>query len=239
MPIPRFILVRPLYPGNAGGAARAICNFGWEQLRLVRPAFALPHEEATRFAVGGRAVLQGAQIETNLAAAVDGTRLVIGTSRRAGKRRPNFFPIEELGTVLRDVRPKDAVAILFGSEEKGLTNEELRSCQVIVTIPTVAACPSLNLAHAVALVAYEFRRAMAQAPQSATRDPLAPVEQLRDLFVHWRHVLDVIEFFPHGQPENVMRRLRHLFGRTQLTQREVGMLRGIARQIMKGVTEKR
>lgn len=232
MPIPRFILVRPLYPGNTGAAARAICNFGWDDLRLVRPAFTLPQEEATRFAVGGVRVLQQVRVETTLAAAVAGTRLVIGTSRRVGKRRPNFFPIDELGNVLRDLRAKDEVALLFGSEEKGLTNEELRTCQVIVTIPTVAACPSLNLAHSVALVAYELRRVVGHKGRTKNADPLAPIEQVRELDAHWREVLDVIQFFPHGQPENVMRRLRYLFGRTALTQREVGMLRGIARQIL-------
>ncbi len=235
MPTPIFILVRPQHPGNIGAAARAIGNFGAGELRLVAPHVPPTHPDAVARAVSGRAILQRAGVFDNLTDALHGCRLVLGTTRRKGQHR-QLTALPELQNLLTEVGPRTRVAIVFGSEEWGLTNDELQRCHALLTIPTDAARESLNLAHAVAVVAYEWRRAVvgrrspvAGKVKCASRAIATSVEAM---YVHLQSALDAIGFFPHGDPVHVMRNVRQLFNRAELTADDVKFLRGLARQMM-------
>ncbi len=226
-----FTLVRPQHPGNIGSAARAMANFGFRSLHLVAPRHPPTHEDARRLAVGGRTVLTKARVHADVAAALKGIHCVIGTSRRPGKHRA-LQPLAQIQSIVAGLTPRQRVTILFGSEEHGLHNDELAQCNAVVTIPSVDTCPSLNLAHAVAVVAYELRRTLETHSRKRVPTRLASVDQREAMFTHLEAALAQIGFFPHQQPEAVMRQLRTCFSRAQLTDQEVRILRGIARQIL-------
>lgn len=149
-----FILVRPRYPGNIGQAARAIKNFGFDELALVAPAASPTHPDAIKLAVGAANLLKRATVYADLKVAIAPLHFLLGTSRRFGRHRRNFVSLPELPSVL----PKRGnVGILFGPEEKGLSNEEIACCHRVITIPSNPKFPSLNLAQSVMVVAYELR----------------------------------------------------------------------------------
>jgi tRNA (cytidine32/uridine32-2'-O)-methyltransferase len=229
----RFVLVRTSHPGNIGAAARAIRTMGFARLGLVAP-HKFPHPDAVAMASGATAVLEEAVESPTLIEAVADCTLVLGCTARA-----RAVQLEELS-------PRDAaeraiaasahgpVAIVFGNERTGLENDELMSCHAAVRIPSVEDFPSLNLAQAVQVLAYETRLAMlAQTPQTPRTadepksDPPATAQQLEHLFGHLAQMLDDIDFHKGRSPVTIMKRLRRLFLHAGLDQREVRILRGI------------
>lgn len=227
-----FILVRPQHPGNIGSAARALANFGFRSLRLVQPRVAPDHEDAIRLAVGGRAVLRAARTYPDLAAALRGCHFAIGTSRRRGKDR-TLHTLATLHERIPQLEARQRIAVVFGSEEHGLHNDELAQCHDVVTIPSHDECPSLNLSHAVAVVAYELRRAQSTRKIRPESTPsLATASACEQMYTHLHTAFAAIGFFPHHKPTSVMRELRACLSRARLTPQEVRIFRGIARQIM-------
>ena len=226
----RFVLVRTSHPGNIGAAARAIRTMGFGRLELVAP-HRFPHAEALALASGAVDTLEQARVTSTLVEAVSDCTLVLGCTARS-----RAVPLEELSPRAAAVRTLAAsacgeVALVFGNERTGLENDELMSCHAAVRIPSVADFPSLNLAQAVQVLAYELRLAMLeQAPVDATSEriePLASVDELEYFFGHLAQTLDAIDFHKGRSPVTIMKRLRRLFLRTQLEQREVRILRGI------------
>jgi tRNA (cytidine32/uridine32-2'-O)-methyltransferase len=226
----RFVLVRTSHPGNIGAAARAIRTMGYRQLVLVAPA-QFPHEEATALAVGAADVLDTAVIVPDLVSAIGDCELVLGcTARRRAVQLPELTP---RAAAARIAAAREAqVAIVFGNERTGLENDELMRCHAAVHIPAVPEFSSLNLAQAVQVLAYELRVASVAAPahepaDADERDPAATVEQLEHFFSHLAQTLDDIDFHKGRSPRTIMKRLRRLFLRADLEQREVRILRGI------------
>lgn len=152
-----FILVRPRYPGNIGSAARALKNMGFAKLSLVSPSVLPTDPEARRLAVGAVDLLRKAKVSETIEKATRGLRFLVGTSRRTGKYRRDFVPLPELASRLP---AGQKVGILFGPEERGLTNRELAHCNLVTTIPADPGYPSLNLAQAVMVVAYQLQLMM-------------------------------------------------------------------------------
>lgn len=225
-----FILVRPQHPGNIGSAARALANFGFRSLRLVQPRVTPDHADAIRLAVGGRAVLRAATVYPDLATALRGCHFAIGTSRRRGKDR-DLHTLATLHEHIPSLSARQRVAVVFGSEEHGLHNDELAQCHDVMTIPSHDDCPSLNLSHAVAVVAYELCRL--QPKRLARSAPsLATASACEQMYTHLQSAFAEIGFFPHHKPTSVMRELRACLSRARLTTQEVRIFRGIARQIM-------
>lgn len=149
-----FVLVRPRYPGNIGAAARALKNMGFSKLALVAPRCDPCSAEAQRMAVGASDILKKAKIYPTLDKAVAPLQYLVGTSRRLGRHRQNFVSLVDLPPQL----PKGKIGILFGPEEKGLSNEEIACCHTVAVIPSSPKYPSLNLAQSVMVVAYELRK---------------------------------------------------------------------------------
>ena len=233
----RIVLVGTQHPGNIGSAARAIKTMGLDRLVLVAPQ-RFPHADAIAMAAGADDVLEGAIRVETLADAVADCRLVLGCTARSRR-----VPLEELSPRAAAARTRGAalagteVALVFGRERTGLENDELQLCHAAVHIPANPGYSSLNLAAAVQVLAYELRVALldaddaAPAPdghgQAGHADPTASHAQMEGLFAQLAQTLDDIDFHKGRAPDSAMRKLRRLFLRSGLDEREVRLLRGI------------
>lgn len=223
------VLMQTSHPGNIGSTARALKTMGLRQLRLVSP-LRFPDPEATALASGAEDLLDQATTCATLGEALADSRVVFGSSdRRRGIRMLEIEP-REFARLALDAAALGPVAVLYGTERTGLTNEELELCQYLVTIPANPTYSSLNLASAVQVLSYELRcEALsrigpAQAP--STHIP-APNEQLERYFDHLEQVLELIGFFGDRSSVKIMRRLRRLYQRGMPDEREIQILRGI------------
>jgi len=220
-----IVLVGITHPGNIGGAARAMRNMGLTQLRLVQPKL-FPHAEATARASGACDVLAKTQIYDNFPESIQDCHLVCGTSARS--RTINWEILNPRDCVERILLTSQKVAIVFGREHAGLTNEELDHCHYLIQIPTVADFSSLNVAAAVQVIAYELR--CAQMATTSIKEPietLATAESMQRFYEHLRQTLIEIDFLDPTNPRQLIRRLQRLYNRSQLTESEINILRGI------------
>ena len=228
----RFVLVRTSHPGNIGSAARAMRTMGFSRMELVAPS-RFPHAEASALAAGADDVLERAGVHTELVDSLAGCSLALGLSaRRRGVNLPEISPREAASQVLAAVMRGEQVALVFGNERTGLENEELARCHAMVRIPSVDDFSSLNLAQAVQVMAYEVRMAqLGDAPQAPPpredAEPLADAAQMERFYEHLLQTLDDIDFHKGRAPTTIMLRLRKLFQRAQMDERELRMLHGI------------
>ena len=226
----RFVLSRTSHPGNIGSAARAIRTMGFHRLVLVAPE-QFPHGDAYALAAGALDVLDHAVVVDSLAEAVGDCTLVIGaTARMRGVSLEEFPPREASARALGAALAGQQVAIVFGNERAGLSNDEIAGCHAVVHIPSDPSYSSLNLAQAVQVVAYEMRMASlaGTAPnREGNIDAPANGAELEGFFDHLAETLDDIEFHKGRSPRTIMRRLRRLFLRANPDQRELRVLRGI------------
>ena len=228
----RIVLVQPSHGGNIGGCARAMKNMGLTRLVLVAPE-EFPSEEASARAAGADDVLAQAQVCATLDEAIADCHLVIGASAR--ERRiawPRLAPDEAARKIVAAAGQE--VAVLFGRERTGLTNDELDRCQILVNIPANPEFSSLNLACAVQLIAYEIRCAAvtddAATPANAAEmlgEPLATSAEIQRFYQHLDQVMVESGFLDPNNPRLLTRRIRRLFNRVELTSNEVNILRGI------------
>jgi TrmH family RNA methyltransferase len=233
---PAVVLVRPREEGNVGAAARAMANMGLERLVLVEPAAQLG-KIARAFAVGAGHVLECAERAPSVAAAVAPFARVVGTtSTRDRQLAVPLLTARELPARLAADPPGSATALLFGPEVGGLTNDELALAGLVVHIPCSAVQPTLNLAQAVLIVAYELWAAGGRAPAvPSSGEPPAPAGEVAGLLGHAEEVLERAGFARDDSFPGVLRDLRQLAARTALTGREVRILRGICRRILHGL----
>lgn len=227
----RIVLVNTSHPGNIGAAARAMKNMGLDELFLVRPQH-FPSAEATARASGADDLLSRAKCVVGLDAAVAGASLVIGASARSRTLPvPMVNPRQCAELVMQ--QPEGALsAILFGHERTGLTNDELDRCHYLVQIPTNPDYPSLNIAAAVQVIAYELRMA-ARIPAAKTEKShrFATADEMELFYRHLESTLIGIDFLDPENPRQLMRRLRRLFGRVRPNENEINILRGILTSI--------
>ncbi|HET9210523.1 MAG TPA: RNA methyltransferase [Thermoanaerobaculia bacterium] len=239
---PAVILVRPRVEGNVGSAARAMANMGLDRLILVEPAAEIG-KEATAFAVGARHVLDGIQRATDLREALAPFRRIVGTTSNRDRRwEVPVLTARELPAWLAQDPPGTPTVLLFGPEVGGLTNDELSLASVLVTIPCSLVQPTLNLAQAVLLVAYELFQARTAEPPPPPAlghpDPPASTEELEGLFDHATDVLRRVGFERDDSFAGVLRDLRRLAARGGPTSREVAILRGICRRTQRALERK-
>lgn len=225
-----FVLVRPLQAGNVGAAARALKNMGFGDLRLVEPAAKAGRAAAT-MAVHAQDVLRAARRYDGLRAAVADCTLVVGTTCRPGLYRAGALAVREAAAQLAAESAGNRVAIVFGPEDTGLVNRELELCQRLLTIPTAPEYPSLNLAQAVMVVAYELMMAAGGARELPRAQPYAPAGEVEAMLQRMSRALVAIGFLPADNPEHIMFALRAILGRSGLDERELDILNGVARQI--------
>jgi tRNA/rRNA methyltransferase len=226
-----FVLVRPLQAGNVGSAARALKNMGLGDLRLVAPTTAAGGRVAASMAVHAGDVLRNAQSYDGLGAALADCTLAVGTTCRPGLYRSGVVELREAAAQLVAEAAANRVAIIFGPEDTGLTNRELKFCQRLVTIPTAPKYPSLNLAQAVMLVAYELMMAAGAAREMPAAEPHASAAAVDAMMERLSEALVSIGFLPAENPEHIMFALRAILGRAGIGVRELDILSGLARQI--------
>jgi tRNA (cytidine32/uridine32-2'-O)-methyltransferase len=227
----RFVLVRTSHPGNIGSAARAMRTMGFARMELVSP-HRFPDREASAMAAGADDVLEGAGVHAGLVDALAGASFSLGLSaRRRGVNLPELTPREAAGQALAAAERGGQVALVFGNERTGLENEELARCHAMVRIPSVDDFSSLNLAQAVQVMAYECRLALlgekVPTPPPLHDEPPADAAQMERFFEHLLQTLDDIDFHKGRAPTMIMLRLRKLFLRAQMDERELRMLHGI------------
>ena len=227
MPI-RIVLVDPAHPGNIGAAARAMKNMGLTELHLVRPRY-FPNAEASARASGAEDVLNAARVHDRFEDAIAECGLVVGTSARSRHLSFDLIEPRECAQQVAQAAQTNDVAVVFGAERTGLTNEEIARCNLLVTIPTNPDYSSLNLAMAVQVLSYEiFLQTRAGAPaQPPLEVPLASAAEMTRLYAHIEEVLDYIDFRDRTGGGNLMARIRRLFNRARLDQNEMNILRGI------------
>ena len=223
-----IVLVGTSHPGNIGSAARAMKNMGLDRLRLVAPE-RFPATEATVMAAGADDVLGRARVFPDVSSAVADCGLVVGTTARS---RHLPWRVVEPRQAAREIAGASAtgeVAVLFGAERTGLTNEDIERCQLLLTIPTGQAYGSLNVAMAVAIVAYEILLASrGEEDATAARGiPLASAIEMERFYEHLERVLEEIDFRDRTGEGHLMARIRRLFNRAVLDQNEMNILRGI------------
>ena len=225
----RIVLVATSHPGNIGSAARAMKTMGLSRLYLVSPQ-TFPDRRANDMAAGADDVLSQAVITDSLAEALQGCQLVLGTSARPREiALPGLSPAETAELIVTEAENTE-IAIVFGREHAGLTNDELLHCHYHIHIPTDEAFSSLNLAQAVQIMAYEIRmRGLSPVAQTSMRegDPIALADEVERLHQHLEEVLIEINFLKLSNPQRLQQRLRRMFNRAKLESMEVNILRGI------------
>ncbi|WP_341678980.1 RNA methyltransferase [Niveibacterium sp. SC-1] len=224
----RVVLSRPSHPGNIGAAARAMKTMGLSRLYLVEPK-SFPHPEAEVRASGAVDVLESAVVCSDLAEALSGTVLAVAlTSRRRELCAPPRW-LPEAAEELLAYAEQGEVAVVFGNETFGLSNEEVALCQRAVTIPANPAYASLNLGSAVQVIAWELRRQCLVPrlePLPQTIGDAATHDEIERLLAHFERAMIDSEFLDPANPRRLMPRLRRLFGRAGLEKEEVAILRG-------------
>ncbi|MFA6313921.1 MAG: RNA methyltransferase [Sterolibacterium sp.] len=225
----RIVLSHPSHPGNIGAAARAMKTMGLSRLTLVAPKH-FPHPEAEARASGAADVLAQAVVCATLAEALTGTVLAAGMSaRRRDLAAPFRWAREGAAELLAGTRLQTHdVALVFGTEAAGLSNDELDLCHFPVMIPANPEYSSLNLGSAVQLMCYELRLAAASPgiPPSSQAE-LATSEEIEGFHEHLERVASASGFLDPTQPKRLMQRMRRLFGRVRLEHDEVSILRGL------------
>ncbi|MDB9496379.1 RNA methyltransferase [Spirulina major CS-329] len=226
----RIVLVEPAGPLNVGSVARVMKNMGLSRLVLVNPHCDRTSPEAYQMAVHAAEILDQAQIVATLPDAVQGCDRAVAT---AGRDCNLTIPLEPPRHALPWLRatPGEA-ALIFGREDRGLTNEELNLAQRAVMIPANPAYPSLNLAQAVAICTYELTQAAIapSTPTPAIAQPTAPLDHLNGYYTDLETLLlDIGYLMPHTAAAR-MTKLRRLYNRAMLTPEEVALLRGMIRQ---------
>ncbi len=226
-----IILLGTTHPGNIGAAARAMKTMGQTHLRLVAPKY-FPATEATKRATQAQDILDNAAVFNDLEEAVADCDLVVGTSARSRRIPwPTLSP-RELSQKLVSAN-HTAVAIVFGQERSGLSNDELALCNLILQIPTTESYHSLNLAAAVQIICYELFVMEQTHNVKNNIDPITPVKQIEmeQFYQHLEQSLSHIGFLDQNNPGKLMHRLRRLFNRAQLEDSEWKILRGILARV--------
>jgi len=220
----RVVLVEPMYQGNVGSVARAMKNFGYSDLVLVNPCEL--EGQARAMSSHARDVLEGARITSTIEEAVRGADLLIGTtgvsSLKTGEHvRLPLYTVKEAKEKLKGY--SGTIAVLFGREDNGFSNDELKGFDMLITVPTSEIYPIMNLSHAVAIVLYELSEL------EGGSNPLAEGFDLQLLYEHLDELLEEIDYPAHKKDKTSLM-LRRIFGRAGLTPREVQTLRGIIRK---------
>jgi TrmH family RNA methyltransferase len=237
---PKIVLVETSHPGNIGAAARAMKTMCLNHLALVQPQ-SFPDPVAFARASGAAELLEDAQRCESMVEAIADCQRVVGVTARSRKlsapvREPRAL-MQELLTEYADTQ----VAFVFGRERNGLTNEEIDLCHTVCTIPANEAYGSLNLAAAVQILCYEWHIAsLEQMYSQAHGEPhktpaIAPAGEIEGFYDHLWQTLEKIEFLDEDNPVPLMRKVRRLFDRTELSSAEINILRGILKSINKSI----
>lgn len=230
----RIVLVATSHPGNIGSAARAMKTMNLSRLYLVAPKL-YPDIRATELAAGADDILDDCQQVPTLYEAIKDCQMVIATSARPRDLSlPGILP-RELGPIVAVQAESGEVAIVFGNERSGLSNEDFGLCHYHVNIPTNPDYGSLNLSQAVQIIAYELNQVITPREhlQAVKEPPMASVEEMDHFYQHLFAILGAIGFIRPKNPGKVKERIQRLLNRIRLEKMEVAILRGILSHLQK------
>ncbi len=236
----RIVLVRPKFSGNIGAAARAMSNCGVRELHLVSPA-TINRKEVDTFAVHARDVIEGMVAHQTLREAIGPCGFVVGTTCRKGPYRNSQDSLDAISPQIVSRLTNNRVALVFGPEDTGLTNEDLFYCNRLLRIPTDSGFASLNVAQAVLLSCHAVFSVYGREVKQPTESQLATGERQQFMLDRFEEALSRIDFLNEENPDHIMLALRDIFGRAGLRDRDVQILLGIAHKIewySKGKREK-
>lgn len=228
----RMVMVNTTHPGNIGAAARALKNMGMSRLVLVEPK-EFPSERAVWRAASAVDVLDKVIVVDTLDEAIADCSLVVGTSARERRIPWPLLTPRECGDRVYSEAANHQVAVLFGREDRGLTNEELQKCHFHVHIPANPDYTSLNIASALQVIAYEIRMSALTQEQGGPVHfedwdmPPAPVKDLEMYYSHLQETLEGLGFVTAENPRQTVTRLRRLYNRVRMDQMELNILRGV------------
>ena len=228
----RIVMVNTAHPGNIGGAARALKNMGLSQLVLVDP-LAFPADKAVWRAAGALDVLDNTKVVSTLDEAIGDCGLVIGTSARERRIPWPLMTPRECGDRTWAESSDHQVAIVFGREDRGLTNEELHRCHFHVHIPANPEYSALNITAAIQVICYEIRMSMLneEAGKPVSFDdwdmPPAKTQDIEMYFQHLSETLQKLGFLDIDNPRQTMTRIRRLYNRIRLDEMELSIMRGM------------
>ncbi len=236
----RIILVETSHPGNIGSTARAMKTMGLHRLYLVSPK-TFPDPCAHAMSAGAYDVLENAVVTDSLDAALKGSQLVLATSARPRDIALQGLTPVECALLVAETPDNMEIAIVFGREDSGLTNDEMLQCHYHIHIPSNPEFNSLNLSQAVQIVAYELRmKLLSPVADVATRhDSLATADAVEQFHTHLREVLLEIDFLKPSNPKRLLQRVRRMFNRIQLESMEINIWRGILTHVQSAITRKK
>ena len=225
-----IVLYRPKYAGNVGSVARVAKNMGISHIIVVGGADLDRAEMERRSTHLALDVLDQIEYYDDIGEALAGFQYIVGTTARMGKARGPFNTPRKIAENIVSISRKNKVALLFGPEDRGLTNDELRYCQATVTIPSSRDFKSLNLSHAVMILCYEVYTASLPAAEEIP-PKWASSSEVEGMYGQIKTVLSDIGFLNPENPDYWMMHLRRFFARSGLLAREVKIIRGICRQL--------
>lgn len=233
------MLVEPREPANVGASARAIKNMGFRDICLVKAGEI--NDEARWLAHNSLDVLDAARRYDSLSDAIAGHAFVVAVARRTGKKRGMVLTLRQGAQRVYDLAGENRVALLFGREDRGLYNEEVNECGLLLTIPADSEHPSLNLSHAVMVVAYElsmahYREEPGETAPKSKRGQGGHVSrsELAVLYERMANIITLLDYLPRGDRDfqkHIIDNLKQFIGRSGLTAREMKMLHGFCSQI--------
>ena len=224
-----IVLHKPRHPENIGAAARSMCNMGLSKLVVVNPENYILKKVLKLATHVAADIVENIEFHEDLKEALSVYNYVVGTTARLGGERQVVNSPSKLAEKLIPISRKNRIAIIFGPEDKGLSNEDIRLCHILVNIPT-AEFSSLNLAQAVMIICFEiFTVGRKENEEFAPR--LANRHELDGMYDQLKDILVTISYINHENPDYWMNKLRYFFTRMQLRAREVSIIRGICRQI--------
>ena len=226
----RIVLVGTLYSGNVGSVCRAMANMGISDLVLAEPKICDGWGEAARMAVHADNILDARRETATLAEAVEDCPWVVGTTARGGLYRQHVKTPRELAPELLRLAASGRVALVFGREDKGLTNDEVGICTHLIRIPVHPGYASLNLSQAVMLCCYELFGALGTYEPPVEKSPPAPAAQKLKLLEKWREMLLEIGFMKEDKADHMMQGIQRIFSRGTFSEDDVAIMMGVARQ---------
>lgn len=218
-----FILVEPEVEGNVGASARALKTSGFKNLVLVNPSFDKNHKEIEWMAHRSEDIIENAKIVQNFSEAISDKRLVVATTQRKRHFKFPLYTPEDIATKIEEIATEHPVAIVFGRERTGLTNQELLKCHIHSTIPTATQNPALNLAQSVMIYAHTFFKSQNLKQPVLTYD-LASQHELEKFYEHLEKSIKEVGFVPRDSYDDFVTRFKRILGRSLAEKRDVRLL---------------
>lgn len=235
----RFVLSNTSHAGNIGAAARAMKVMGMDGLHLINPTD-YPSAEATARASGADDVLYNAAVHESLDAAIAPCTLIMGTSARNRGMDIEIIDMHEAANMLVAAADSQQVALIFGKERYGMTNEEMQRCHYLVKYPANPEYSSLNLGAAIQVAAYELRMQSLQQqsePESVTTQtaPFATAEKMQSFYAHLFDIMEKTEFMKDDNKKSLEEKIRMMFNRLRIEKHEMDILRGFLSAVNKNL----